>query len=83
MVIMHQCAFCKHYQGNKGVTCLCSAFPEGIPDEIINNEFDHKQPYPGDHNIHWEQSESSLQRMGPIDLFAEVELPVRVLSKAS
>ena len=83
MVIVHQCAFCKHYKGNKGVTCLCTAFPEGVPEEIINNKFDHRHSYPGDHGIRWEQSESSLQRLGPIDLFAEVETSVPVLSKVS
>jgi hypothetical protein len=64
MTILHQCAFCKHFQGHKGTKSLCAAFPEGIPDTIYNNEFDHRQPYPDDNGIRFEQSEYSLQLGG-------------------
>ena len=83
MTILHQCAFCKHLQGQKGATLVCAAFPQGVPLEIIDNEVDHREPYLGDHGIRWEQSESSLQRTGPIDLFTETGRPEPALSKAS
>jgi hypothetical protein len=30
---------------------VCKAFPEGIPDEILMSDFDHRTPYPGDNDI--------------------------------
>ncbi len=83
MVIMHQCAFCKHIQGQKGIMLICAAFPQGIPVEIANNEYDHKLPYSGDHGIRWEQSEDTLESLGPIDLFTASGRPEPALSKAS
>ena len=82
MTIMHQCAYCRHLQGQRGATIICAAFPQGIPVEIVDNEFDHKQAYPGDHGTRWEQSENSLQRIGPIDLFTASGRPEPALSKA-
>ncbi|MCF8450211.1 MAG: hypothetical protein K9G49_10115 [Taibaiella sp.] len=36
------CNLCKHYIGN--LSCL--AFPEGIPEEILNGENNHSKPLP-------------------------------------
>lgn len=83
MTIMPQCTFCKHFQGFHGMAGLCSAFPKGIPTKIMNNEVDHKHPYPGDRNIHWEQSADTLESLGAIDLFTETGRPEPALSKAS
>lgn len=46
-----QCVFCRHAH-TSGPTC--DAFPKGIPDEILRNEHDHRQPFIGDHGIRFE-----------------------------
>jgi hypothetical protein len=48
-----RCNDCKHYKGRFS----CLAFPDGIPDVIKFNEFDHKNPYPYDNGIRFEEVE--------------------------
>jgi 2'-5' RNA ligase len=33
---------------------FCAAFPDGIPDDIWENRFDHRNPHEGDHGLRWE-----------------------------
>jgi hypothetical protein len=33
---------------------VCDAYPEEIPEAILKNLVDHRQPYEGDHGIRWE-----------------------------
>jgi hypothetical protein len=58
------CWFCKHlildyeFQKKHG-TFGCTAFPEGIPEEIGGDDrgvywFDHRAPHPDDHGIQFE-----------------------------
>lgn len=34
-------------------TDKCTAFPEGIPQAILQGDFDHRKPYPGDNGVRW------------------------------
>jgi 2'-5' RNA ligase len=38
---------------------FCAAFPDGIPDEIWTNQFDHRQSYDGDHGLQWESNQGA------------------------
>ena len=37
------CDKCKHLVRDD---LSCAAFPDGIPDDILEREFDHRKPYP-------------------------------------
>jgi len=45
------CVFCKHL--GEDSTC-CSAFPDGIPDDILFGGHDHRFRFAGDHDILFE-----------------------------
>lgn len=42
-----QCVHCTHLRRGR----ICAAFPDGIPRAILENEHDHRTPYPGDNGI--------------------------------
>lgn len=52
--VVSQCALCKHktLPGN-----FCTAFPDGIPILIMDNDIKHDVPYPGDNGIQFEPRE--------------------------
>ena len=51
----NQCVTCSHYK----LLGVCDAFPEdGIPIDIFNGNFDHTNPYPGDHGIQFEEKKT-------------------------
>lgn len=52
-VVWSQCVFCKHKHAGSGT---CDAFPDGIPGEILTNDADHREYFPGDQGIRYEQS---------------------------
>jgi hypothetical protein len=55
------CITCKHAAwNNPELVRGCTAFPDGIPEEIISNEADHREPFPGDNGIMYEPIESDI-----------------------
>lgn len=51
------CATCVHLHRDRLDATTCDAFPDGIPTEIIESRFDHREPYPGDNGIQFEPIE--------------------------
>lgn len=49
--VMLQCLDCIYFRND----CTCTAFPAGIPTEIIANQFDHRYSYPGDQGIRFKK----------------------------
>lgn len=52
-----QCLSCKWLGG--GDLLVCKAFPSQIPDEIVANLFDHREPYHGDDGVRFEPEDGT------------------------
>jgi hypothetical protein len=50
-VINIQCQKCVwRFRG----TLTCAAFPDGIPEEVLEGKIDHSKPYKGDHGFQYQ-----------------------------
>lgn len=54
------CAFCKRFNAKVANKNVCEAFPDGIPDAIIEMQRDHRQPYPGDRGLRFAAEDPAL-----------------------
>jgi len=52
--IVPQCFYCKHFHKSKRGVFACKAYPDGIPDDILFNEVDHRKPVEGDRGIQFQ-----------------------------
>jgi hypothetical protein len=57
MTYVPLCMNCVHFDRNNREIDRCTAFPDGIPEEITEQKFDHRMAYPGDHDIRFEPIE--------------------------
>ena len=59
MIRRLQCLRCKHFLGSDGgYGYRCVAYPEHIPDTIVAGDHNHREPFPGDQGILFEQKEA-------------------------
>lgn len=68
-----QCSRCKHLRWEfipRGPTdgsveaagvYGCAAYPDGVPNVITQDEYDHRERYEGDHGILWEPIEPGVE----------------------
>ncbi|WP_202912929.1 hypothetical protein [Deinococcus kurensis] len=45
------CLSCRHLMAG---TLTCAAYPDGIPEEILDSEIDHRKPYDRDNGVQFE-----------------------------
>ncbi|MBI2300806.1 MAG: hypothetical protein HYU66_18000 [Armatimonadetes bacterium] len=59
------CFYCRHRRWDPGRGTHCAAFPDGVPQAVLQSRADHRQALAGDHGIAFEPREDA-----PQDLFA-------------
>lgn len=60
-VIFSQCLDCKHFDFNNKEKNTCSAFPQGIPEDIFWNRIMHTENLSNDNGIKFEKIKNALK----------------------
>lgn len=55
------CNDCKHRSKQWPNEIKCDAFPDGIPDEVLFCDLDHRKPIDGDRGIQFEPNEVAVK----------------------
>jgi len=63
-VLKTPCIYCKHLDPET-LDWHCEAFPDGIPEDIINGDFNHTIPHEGDHGIQFEKIVDKVEHKIP------------------
>ena len=50
-ILPPMCMWCSRLTDSPGPGYTCEAYPDRIPDEIIEGEWDHRLPKPGDRGL--------------------------------
>ena len=56
-VVAPMCTACTHLVGYVDGVLTCAPYAEGIPPEITDGLFDHRQPWTGDGGVTFNQSD--------------------------
>jgi len=56
-----ECFRCAHWKRGSD-PIACSAFPEGIPPEILTGAVSHKEPYPRDKGFRFEPEDREVSK---------------------
>lgn len=70
------CMFCKHlFNSNvRQNQYKCKAFPDGVPREIYQGKYDHRNPYPNDLGIRFVLSDDRLSDQDIVNrMFEDIE----------
>jgi hypothetical protein len=57
---MPQCILCRHFDKHSP---SCTAYPDGVPRSILENQHDHRRALAGDHGVQFEAKDDESRNM--------------------